>query len=344
MVTGQDFDEYTRLTNHADSILEAIHSADPENVPPLRQAAVAADLAIMNWLDAFIASDAFAALSPEQQSLARLDRYRWEFNLVMQMLAMERCSEAYERIQNLLATDHGDQELVEALRAAEQRAVGCVALAQAQQRGTLRVNTRPEGAAISIDGVVSGTTPADIELVPGPYVITVEYEGYEASESIVAVADGEISEFSVDELSEIPAPTDIQATQVNSTVAEDPLILEAPSAASSGPTAVHWTLWSVGVAGVATGVGLYTTARTRESTVDQPPAGFHLADEANEQDIIDNLDAFALGFASVGLSAAVLGTILYLTRDSTDEPSDGLSVGFDVDQRGFGIRFGAVFK
>lgn len=343
---AQNFDEYTRLTNHADSILEAIHSADPDNVPPLRQAAVAADLAIMNWLDGFIASDDFSSLSPEQQSLARLDRYRWEFNLVMQMLAMEHCSEAHDRIQSLLAVDHGDLELVEALRAAEQRAVGCIALSQAEQRGTLRVNTRPDGSEVSIDGVSSGTTPLDIELAPGPYVVTVEHDGYEAGRAIVTVADDEISEFDFDELVEV-APDNEQTVEVDENrepEEQESLILESPGALETGPTALDWTLWSIGVAGIATGAGLYATARDRESTVEAPPEGFHLADEANEQAIINNLDGFAIGVASVGLAAALVGTILYVTRDSGTPEEQTYSMGVDLNRGGVGLTFGAVFK
>jgi hypothetical protein len=55
----------------------------------------------------------------------------------------------------------------------------------------LRVDVRPEGAAVYVDGQAVGTTPFSLELEPGPYSIRVELQGFEPLDQGVDLGVGE---------------------------------------------------------------------------------------------------------------------------------------------------------
>jgi hypothetical protein len=55
----------------------------------------------------------------------------------------------------------------------------------------LRVEVRPEGARVIVDGLRSGSTPVTIDLPPGQHTVRVEMEGYEPLEQTSTLAPGD---------------------------------------------------------------------------------------------------------------------------------------------------------
>jgi hypothetical protein len=61
-------------------------------------------------------------------------------------------------------------------------------------RGTLVVDSRPQGARVSLDGRSVGTTPLTIpNLAPGEHVIMIEREGYRGWSDTVRITAGDTS-------------------------------------------------------------------------------------------------------------------------------------------------------
>ena len=59
-------------------------------------------------------------------------------------------------------------------------------------RGAVRVESRPEGARVTIDGRPAGTTPLDVaDLAPGEHVVRIERDGYQGWTDTVRVVAGE---------------------------------------------------------------------------------------------------------------------------------------------------------
>jgi hypothetical protein len=54
----------------------------------------------------------------------------------------------------------------------------------------LQVETRPQGASVSVDGLRSGTTPVTLELPAGQHTVRVEYEGFQALIETVELTPG----------------------------------------------------------------------------------------------------------------------------------------------------------
>jgi hypothetical protein len=313
-----DLQEYVRLASAAQGLLDLIESASEAQLPGLREAAIAADLALVDWLDAFFLTPDFAALSTEDQAAAYSDRYRWEHNLSVQLLALGRCQEARDRIRSLLERNFNDPELRPVLRQAYEGAVLCIAQSPESQLSALHVEVDPVGADVVIDDVLAGPAPLDTQLTTGEHVVVIRAQGYEA-QSHTVVAQG-------------------------TALALGPIVLEpVPTVSrpvSSGPQVEHWVLWGTGVAGIGSGLALYLAARDREDVVESPPDGYFVTDPDKEEDLISTFDAFAITAFGVGIAAAVAGTILYLTQDDDVGDSDAVSLGWFHDGRATGLWLG----
>lgn len=69
---------------------------------------------------------------------------------------------------------------------------------------SLSLSSEPEGAIVTIDGEVAGTTPLEMPVVPGKKVIRISAEGYIAIEREVTFVEG-VSESLTFELEEVPS-------------------------------------------------------------------------------------------------------------------------------------------
>jgi hypothetical protein len=312
-----DYLEYQRLTARANSLLEATRTASEVALPGLREAAIEADLAVLAWLDAYLADPEFAALDPAQQAAVRSDGYRWEYNLSVQLIALERCEEAAERLRGLVSGALEDEALSASLIGSYSEALECQARIDAARLCLVTLESATPGASVTVDGVPLGALPVQTELPQGPHSATFEAPGYVA-EAVSFVADGN--------------QTTVGPVTLRAVSAEVP-----PPPAGQGPEWYHWTAWGVGVAGVTTGVALFLTARDREDTVENPPPGTVITDLDAERDTIDALDRGAYVTGGIGLAAAIAGTILFLVGD--DDAAEAVTPTALGGLPGLGFRF-----
>ena len=127
--------------------------------------------------------------------------------------------------------------------------------------GSLRIDVRPHGARISIDGLRSGTTPVSVKLPAGLHTVRVEANGYQPLVETVDLAGGE--EIILDdqlvalEGSAIPTPTPtLPPTQTPASSLPDLVVkqvkieLEAPTGCMIGlpPLGVRAVIENVGAA------------------------------------------------------------------------------------------------
>lgn len=312
-----DYVEYQRLTARANSLLEATRTASDEALQGLREAAVEADLAVLAWLDAYLADPEFSALDPAQQAAVRSDSYRWEYNLSVQLIALERCEEAAERLRGLVTGALEDEALNASLIASYSDALECQARTDTDRACLVSFESATPGATVSVDGTPLGPLPVQIELAQGPHSATFEAPGHDA-QVVAFVAEGAQTHV---------GPVDLRASA--------PAIPPPPP--SRGPEWYHWTAWGVGVAGVTTGVALFLTARDREDTVENPPAGTVITDISAELETIDALDRGAYISGGLGLAAAIAGTVLYLVGG--DEAAEAVAPTALGGLPGLGFRF-----
>ena len=295
-----DYEEYRRLLDRANLLLETIRDARDEAHPALREEAVESDQALLEWLDEFIASEEFPGLSEEQQAAVYSDRYRWEYNLSVQLITLERCGEARDRIAVLLGASVADEELRPLLSEAHEQAVECALIAEEPEMTQVTVESLTSDAEVLIDNVIVGLAPATFEVDLGEHTVTVRAEGHETS-NVFFVAEGE--------------PVTIGPVNLV------PLLVEVVPI-DAGPEWYEWTLWGVGAVGVSTFFWAYLNARDRESVLESPPTGMALDDPDGERNTIDTLDTVAYISGGVGLACAITGTLLYLLVDDTPNPDD----------------------
>lgn len=313
MATAVDYEEYARLRDHAIELFEAVQA---EAVPDtLREEAVTAYLAVIDWLDAFFADPAFADLPADQQAAAYSDRYRWEYNLASQLLALDRCEEAHDSIRRLLDSAVSDPELRPHLTEAYEEAVACMAR---PRTATLTVECEPSPAQVLVDGVLVGLADAALEVELGTHTVTLQADGYEsAAFDITAETEGQ--EIELGPVTLVPIP---------------------PVSSPEGklPTWYEWTLWGVGAAGLTTGVILYVDARNQEDVLEDPGPGMIVSDPDREREEIDAQDRFAYVVGGLGGASAIAGTVLYLLRDRGGSSED--SQGSEEDAVSWGVSTG----
>jgi hypothetical protein len=84
--------------------------------------------------------------------------------------------------------------------------------------GTIAVNSNPPGAAVSLNGLYRGDTPARFEnLTPGTYVINVSLAGYKPWVFPNDIADGDVLQIGVN----LEPPSPASATGGSGTIAVD---------------------------------------------------------------------------------------------------------------------------
>lgn len=308
---GTDYDEYIRLTDEAETTLDAYYSADSDEADAALDAAVDAALALIAWLDEFIASDDYAELSPEQQTAADSDCGVWEFNLSLLLIADQRCDEAHTRIERTLDTLVLGDDLTQQLQEADDEAIACLD----EQTVELWIDCTPTDATVFIDGSTSGTASVSYFVGPGTHVVGLSAEGYQDHQVTVTVerGDGELT--------------------------IGPVELEVLGGES--PTWYEWTLWGVGTAGIVGGIAAYLDARDNEDELENPPDGMEPADPQSEQDNIDQLDTIAIVAGGLGLACVVTGTVLFLTQG--DDGGTEVSFAPMTSQDGSGFLLSIAF-
>jgi hypothetical protein len=85
----------------------------------------------------------------------------------------------------------------------------------------LRIEVRPSGATVLVDGLRSGTTPASLTLPPGEYTLRVEQEGYEPLQQTIALT--------------VDRETVINGELVPSTASQAPTVTLIPTGAPGTP-------------------------------------------------------------------------------------------------------------
>lgn len=254
----QDFTEYSALTTTASALLERLEAeTDPEATEALREEVTVADRAVVDWLSNFFETQGFSALPVEQQMAARTDYERWSYNLILQLVGLERCHEANDRGRALLQGELADPALRPLLEHLNEQALACL-------------DDEPD------DGTAN---------VQEPDLVT----------------DVQISAES----------EDVMVGPIELVVAEEPTDT-TPSDWDA------WSLWGIGAAGVGTGLFLFLSAKELESDLDEPPpADMQLRDPQGERDRVDTFETAGIIVGSVGLAAAIAGTVLFLTRRNT---------------------------
>ncbi len=290
-----DFEEYTRLVQAAEGAHASLEGAQPGLLAALQEHALERDLAVIQWLDDFFATDEFGELGAEQQALAYRDRYRNEFNASRLLVELDRCEESRDRIRSLLDSNVQDAELRPRLTETYDDALACIARPRV---ALLSVTTEPPNARIIVDGEFLGLASATHEVPLGDHSLTVQADGYQDHEGVFIAQD------------------------VNQEISLGPITLvEIPAVvvSSAGPEWYHWTLWGAGAAGIGVGTALILSASSRQDDIDNPPAGSVVADPEAEQDIIDQNRMIGIISLGVGAAAAITGTVLFLIGGDDDD-------------------------
>jgi hypothetical protein len=333
-----DLSEYAPLLNRAIAAHMAAYEAPPEAQAPLLEEAVARDDELIAWLEALLDSDAFNALDAPTRAALITGRGRAEYNRAAALLELGRCAEARARLRPVLEVAWPEEGLAAQLAALSDEAAACAPPATV----TLVVTATPADAEVLVDGALVGPATAEHELAVGEHVVTVEADGYVSQERSVVAASGEILRLSV----ALEALASTSARQDASTEAErsDEVTLGGtappPERPGKPPRAHEWALWGIGLAGVATGVGLLLAASDIDSQIDDLLATRPhevMTNESEERDLASQRRMLGYIAGGVGIAAAILGTVLYLTRDADEvrpavtwEGGHGLGLGVEV--------------
>jgi hypothetical protein len=178
-----------------------------------------------------------------------------------------------------------------------------------KQTGELSIGTSPPGATVSVDGTAQpGETPMVIKLPPGAHTVTITNPGYEKQELQIDIAAGKRVDQNVElkaaELGPAPAPAPTDAP-----APAEPA--ESPEAAPAQPRSKVPAYVTLGIAGVATGVGAFfgIKALGAKSDFDDDPTTDN-ADTVERNALIADM---AFG---VAITLGVTGIVLLTSGDS----------------------------
>ena len=307
---AQDFDRYIELTEAAEAAHNMLEDGSPDLLPALRENAVERDFAVIDWLDDFMATEAFGDLATNQQTLASQDRFRYEYNASRLLIELDRCEEARDRIRSLLDSAVEDEELRPRLTETYESALECMTRDRVAH---ISVDVTPPNSQVIVDGTFLGMSNISHPVAIGEHTLTVSADGYY----------GYDEPFSVDTEGE--------------TIELGPIVLEEmPPPESYSPEWYHWTMWGVGAAGVGTGIVMFLQARSREDDIENPPPGQIVVDATAEQEVVDELDLIAYLTGGVGIASAITGTILYIVGAPDDDDETGGTVSW-------GAHFNPIF-
>lgn len=312
LARAAEYEDYERLSGEVLNLMERLETAPESERPELRERAIEHYQALIMWYDEFLGSDAFDALPAEQRRAARIDRHRLQYNRSRELTAARRCDEAQEGLRDLLQVPIEDEALRPLLVAAYDEASEC---ARDAQPVTIIVDAAPADATLSVDGDPLGAAGTAHELPVGSYHIRVDALGYE-SQSL-----------------------DVTLDEPGRAYAFGPIRLDSTAEPPERvPDALEWALWGAGAAGVAAGIGYFLAARGREDDIANLSDDLELVDPAREQGVIDTYHTAAYVLGGVGVVAAIVGTIRYVSRDA--QPAGGesnVSLGIGRGNGGMGV-------
>ena len=307
-----DYDEYSRLVERANALIDA--TTDDAALTGLRERAIEADLAVLDWLQAFMASEEFGTLGADGQAAVMSDDYRWEYNLSVQLIAVERCQEASDRLGGLLDEALADEALMANLATSYGESLSCVSRLTAPEVVRVRIEVSTPGAEVAVDGTNHGLAPVEIELPSGSHEARVTAVGFVTR--IVA-------------FDAAPPSTDVGPITL------EPVVVEP---VSKSPNATEWALWGVGAAGIGVGTWAFIVGSDWSRTMDDAiAAGDSVQNLADERARVRTLNKVAGISAGIGFAAAITGIVLYITRDP--EPAGSIDVSWFADFGGVGLRF-----
>lgn len=305
-----DLQEFVRLSAEGTRLLDALRDAQGEVPEALRLEAIEADRAIIEWLDGFFEEPEFAQLPETQQAAAHSDQNHWLHNLAVQLVALEQCRDAGALLADLSNAEHVDESLAALIAELDVQAQVCIARQNevaATVPVTVSIDSNPTGARVLIDSEPVGTTPYNAELDPGDYMVTLQSDGYESHDMVLSAQD--------------------EALEIGPITLSERYIPDPPQR-SPGP--VEWTLWGAGAVGVGTAVFTIASSGELAGDIRNPPAGQQVVDSAADWDTVQALDTATYIAGTIGLAAAVTGTVLYFLQDGESAEDDDVDVSWRV--------------
>lgn len=300
-----DFEAYAALVESAEEAHRALEGESGDSLRVRQEYAVLTDLEAIQWLDDFLNSETFGGLPQEARQLVFRDRYRLEFNASTLLVELDRCEEARGRVRSLLDSGTDDPDLRPHLMATYDQAVAC---ASQVRQATLVVSAEPANAELIIDGQFVGLADTEHNVDLGHHTVLVRHTDFLSEEvRFTANAHGERIEIGPIVLANEPTP---------------------PPPVETGLVWYEWTLISVGVAALGTGVGYLVWSGGRQSDLDLlEDQGATILDPEREEDVISDLRLIGIIGVSTGVAAVSAGLLAYLLRgdDATDDVVVGIS-------------------
>jgi hypothetical protein len=326
-----DLADYGPLLERSVEAHRTLQAADENVLPALLEQAVANDTALIEWLDAFLSTNAFRALSAADQGALRTTRNRIEYYRATALIRLGRCDQARDRLRSLFDSANVDDQLRPRLVEAYDEATVC---ALRVRTATLELDATPPEAELLVDGVLLGRATGTHELEPGSHELLLRAEGYEEqTQSVRATAGGRLS---VRVALEPSAPDDRQLTTgehaAHPAPARDAPAEEWPTEAAAdekAPELLPWILIGAGGALVLAGLvydltlssDLDELASLRDRcsvgsaacTDEELDRGRALSDDLGTARWIEG------GLFVAGLAASTVGLVLLLTADGPAE-------------------------
>jgi tetratricopeptide (TPR) repeat protein len=219
----------------------------------------------------------------------------------------DRCSDGVVRITNILSRLEEDLS---------------------QRPARVEVRSDPEGAVVRIDGDERGSTPMEIELLPGTYEFAVALDTYEPYEETVSL---EPAQALVMRITLVPIP---QAAGGDGDLS-----------AGEGPDEEGGPNWvAVGITGgLGAGsivLGALAAAVAQDKYDDAQAAEVQRNDDVFDTTVDEGRGAQAAStlFYSLGIGAVITAVILYFVTD--DSPEDDVA-GEAAEPETAGVRWGA---
>ena len=177
--------------------------------------------------------------------------------------------------------------------------------------GTIRVACTPAGAAIEVDGVVAGVSPAEFSVPVGAHTLSLNLEGYATVTRSVTIEPGATVDISV----ELVAATDVASVDSMSEDAafgddaaessDETTPTETP--VSTDPSAGVWVTTAIAGVALVTGTIFGFLALSRQSDFDARPT----AGAANEGEAFALVADLSFGVAA---AAGITAIVLYATE------------------------------
>ena len=248
---------------------------------------------LIQCIDTFERDPWFRELEPWQQRSFLNTRNWTQYYRASALMLLDRCDEAEVSLRSLLAVVWGDELPVRVVISHDQAAACAL-----PSTSVLDITYLPTSAdaQVFVDGERLGPAAHTHTIEGGSHQLELRADGY------------------------LPKVITIEAIPGQPVILE--ILLEPepePEAARKSPLWYEWTLWGAGVAGIAAGIGFFVSARNLEDALQSIPLE-RVVDPRGVQDVIDRRYRTAYALGSIGIASAIVGTVLYATRDAEEPP------------------------